>query len=83
MSNISCLRNLPIDHLDISNTSAWQDWVLLEMPLTELNIKKTSFKNLTEILKMKSLKTLRIAKNKFLKAKPPKKSELVILRESP
>lgn len=81
MTNIGCLRGLPIDHLDLSNTEAWQEWVLAEMPLVELNIKNTKFKDIREILKIKTLQKLILSKRQFPGLKLPKDSELVIVRK--
>ncbi|MCM8538777.1 MAG: hypothetical protein NE328_00725, partial [Lentisphaeraceae bacterium] len=80
MTNIGCLRGLPIDHLDIANTEAWQEWVLAEMPLVELNIRNTKFKDIKEILKIKTLQKLTISKKQFPDLKLPKDSELLIVR---
>jgi serine/threonine protein kinase len=81
MSNISCLRNLPIDYLDISGSEAWQDWVIMDMPLTELNISNTKFKTLKGISKMKTLKKLILSKNKFHKFNTKENPELKVIRQ--
>ena len=79
MTNIGCLRNLPIDHLNISNTEIWQEWVLAEMPLVELNIRNTKLKSIDEILKIETLQKLTVSKKQFPKIKIPEGSELKII----
>ena len=81
MTNIGCLRGLPIDHLDVANTEIWQEWVLAEMPLVELNIKNTKLKDIQEILKISTLQKLIISKRQFPGIKAPEGSELVIVRK--
>ena len=79
MTNIGCLRKLPIDHLNISNTEIWQEWVIAEMPLVELNIRNTNLKSIDEILKIETLRKLVVSKKQFPKIKLPENSELKIL----
>ena len=81
MTNIGCLRNIPIDHLDISNSEVWQEWVIAEMPLVELNIKNTKFKSINEILKIKTLRKLYLSKRQFKDLKLPADSEIQIIRK--
>ena len=79
MTNIGCLRNLPIDHLNISNTEIWQEWVIAEMPLVELNIRNTKLKSIEEILKIETLRKLIVSKKQFPNIILPENSELQIV----
>ena len=81
MSNIACLRNLPIDHLDISDSGAWQEYAVADMPITELNITNTKFKSLKDILRMKTLKKLTVSKKRWSKLKAPENSDLEIIKK--
>ena len=79
MTSIGCLRNLPIDHLNVANTDIWQEWVIAEMPLVELNIRNTKIKSIDEILKIDTLRKLVVSKKQFPKIKIPEGSELKVI----
>ncbi|MCM8531024.1 MAG: serine/threonine protein kinase [Lentisphaeraceae bacterium] len=80
LAHTGCVRDIPIDHLDISNTVIWQTWMFEEMPLVELRMLNTKIQSIKEILKIPTLKKLYINKKKWPNAKPPKGSELKIIR---
>ena len=81
LTNITSLRNLPVDILNVSNTAVWQEWVISDLPLKEVNIVNTKIKNLKEILKMKTLQKLIVSQKQWPKLKPPKDSDLVIIKK--
>jgi len=79
MTNIGCLRNLPIDNLNISHTEIWQEWVIAEMPLVELNIRNTNLKSIDDVLKIETLRKLIVSKKQFPNIKLPEGSEIKVI----
>ena len=80
LAHTGCVRDIPINHLNISNTDIWQSWMFEEMPLIELRMVNTKIQSIKDILKIPTLKRLYINKKKWPKAKPPKDSSLQIIR---
>jgi eukaryotic-like serine/threonine-protein kinase len=81
MSNIACLRELPIDILNISNTEVWENRVIEQLPLRELNIVNTKFDSINGILKIPTLETIYIDTDKWTNIKTSKRPHLKIIRE--
>ena len=71
LTGIRILRNLPVTHLNISNTGVWLAKVIDNMPLVEINVVNTKIKDFKPLYRVKSLRTIYVDKERALEIKTP------------